>query len=368
MNNPPSHYKPRPMEIELIRSMTRRPLTTRESKKLDKLLAVPPDAKDAFIIKTASEWLKTTEKPNYDTMLFGEFWHEGELCFLFADTNVGKSILAVQIGDAISRGEPVPGFRMRPQPQTVLYFDFELSARQFEQRYTSEANGNYRFSPNFYRVVFNPDATNARKFATYADYVNNALENVLTASGARIIIIDNISCLRTGTEAAAGAIRLMRNLREIKNKYGLSVLVLAHTPKRNPARPVTRNDLQGSKMLINFADSAFAIGESKTHTGMRYLKQIKQRSTAETYGAANVCLCHIIKPQNFLQFQFTGPGIESTHLLPYTEEQRQNMEARILQLRQQGLSLRQIAAKTGISYSTINRTLNRVDRDEKAGI
>ena len=368
MNNPPSHYKPRPMEIELIRSMTRRPLTTRESKKLDKLLAVPPDAKDAFIIKTASEWLKTTEKPNYDTMLFGEFWHEGELCFLFADTNVGKSILAVQIGDAISRGEPVPGFRMRPQPQTVLYFDFELSARQFEQRYTSEANGNYRFSPNFYRVVFNPDATNARKFATYADYVNNALENVLTASGARIIIIDNISCLRTGTDAAAGAIRLMRNLREIKNKYGLSVLVLAHTPKRNPARPVTRNDLQGSKMLINFADSAFAIGESKTHTGMRYLKQIKQRSTAETYGAANVCLCHIIKPQNFLQFQFTGPGIESTHLLPYTEEQRQNMEARILQLRQQGLSLRQIAAKTGISYSTINRTLNRVDRDEKAGI
>ncbi|HZY35468.1 MAG TPA: AAA family ATPase [Mucilaginibacter sp.] len=357
----------RPAEIELIRSMSHKPLTTRQSQKLDAFLQAPPDASYAFIIKTAAEWLKTTDKPNYDTMLFGEFWHEGELCFLFADTNVGKSILAVQIGNAISRGEPIPGFRMRPLPQTVLYFDFELSALQFEKRYTNDANGYYKFSPNFYRVVFNPEAGGDRKFATYADYVNNALENLLTTSEARIIIIDNITCLRTGTEAAAGAIRLMRNLQTLKNKYSLSVLVLAHTPKRNPARPVTRNDLQGSKMLINFADSAFAIGESQTQAGMRYLKQIKQRSTEETYGAANVCLCHIIKPQNFLQFQFTGNSHEAGHLLPYTEQQRQNLEARIVQLHRQGLSLRQIAAQTGLSYSTISRTINRVEREEKGG-
>jgi hypothetical protein len=367
MNNRPPTYQPRPMEIELIRTMAHRPLTTRESQKLGKLLESPPDAKDAFIIKTGNEWLKTTEKPNYDTMLFGEFWYDGELCFLFADTNVGKSVLAVQIGNAISRGEPIPGFRCRAQPQTVLYFDFELSARQFEQRYTNDVNGNYRFSPNFYRVVFNPEATNARKFATYADYVNNALENILTVSEARIIIIDNITCLRTGTEAAAGAIRLMRSLQQMKNRYGLSILVLAHTPKRNPARPVTRNDLQGSKMLLNFADSAFAIGESQTQVRVRYLKQIKQRSTEETYGPANVCMCHIIKPQNFLQFQFTGSSNEAMHLLPYTEQQRQNLEVRVLQLHQQGLSVRQIANQTSISFSTVARTIKRLERQEKGG-
>ena len=357
----------RPPEIELIRSMSQKPLTTTQSKKLDALLQAPPDATDAFIIKTAAEWLKTTEKPNYDTMLFGEFWYEGELCFLFADTNVGKSILAVQIGNAISRGEPIPGFRMRPQPQTVLYFDFELSARQFEKRYTSDVQGYYKFSPNFYRVVFNPEATNARKFATYADYVNNALENILTVSEARIIIIDNITCLRTGTQAAAGAIRLMRSLQQIKNRYGLSILVLAHTPKRNPARPVTRNDLQGSKMLLNFTDSAFAIGESQTQARMRYLKQIKQRSTEETYGPTNVCMCHIIKPQNFLSFQFTGSSNEAAHLLPYTEQQRQNIETRILQHHQQGLSIRQIAAQTGISFSTAARTIKRLEKQEDGG-
>jgi hypothetical protein len=39
------------------------------------------------------------------------FWYEGELCILFADSNLGKSILAVQIGNSINTGiatEPFP--------------------------------------------------------------------------------------------------------------------------------------------------------------------------------------------------------------------------------------------------------------------
>jgi hypothetical protein len=43
-------------------------------------------------------------------------------------------------------------------------------------------------------------------------------------------------------------------------------------------RPLSANDLQGSKMLINFCDSAFAIGKSSNDKDLRYLKQIKQRS------------------------------------------------------------------------------------------
>jgi len=32
----------------------------------------------------------------------------------------------------------------------------------------------------------------------------------------------------------------------------LSILALAHTPKRDQHNPITKNDLQGSKMLITF--------------------------------------------------------------------------------------------------------------------
>ena len=58
-------------------------------------------------------------------------------------------------------------------------------------------------------------------------------------------------------------------MKALKSKYGLSILVLAHTPKRDSGKPLGRNDLQGSKMIINFCDSAFAIGESAKNIGWR---------------------------------------------------------------------------------------------------
>jgi hypothetical protein len=295
-------------------------------------------------------------------MLFDSFWHEGELCILFADTNVGKSVLAVQIGDSISRGEPIDNFKMTAVKTSVLYFDFELTTKQFEVRYKGDNYGNYYFDAKFCRAVLNPDATSARKFGSYAEYINNALENTIITTKAKILIIDNITCLHTGTESASSALKLMQNLQRIKNKYKLSILVLAHTPKRNPARPISRNDLQGSKMLINFCDSAFAIGESQSVPGTQYIKQIKQRSSAEAYGEDKICLCRIIKPFHFLYFEFTGYGHETDHLLHYTEQQRKKAEARVAQLHTQGKSLRQIAGEINLSHTTIARIIKRLER------
>ncbi|PJJ79219.1 AAA family ATPase [Mucilaginibacter auburnensis] len=353
----------RPLEIELIRSMNHRILTKKEEKTLDRLLEPPPDSKDAFIIRKAAEWVNEGRQQQQDT-LFGDFWYRHELCILFADTNVGKSILAVQIGDSLSKGQPMPEFGGSSTPEKVLYFDFELSAQQFGKRYSSNTYGIYPFDDNFYRVVLNPYSTSAKKFATYADYINNAIENAIISTGARNLIIDNITCLRTGTEAAAAAVSLMRNLQNIKTQYALSILVLAHTPKRNPAKPVTRNDLQGSKMLINFADSAFAIGESQTTSGLRYLKQIKQRSGQEIYGAGNVCLCRIVKPYNFLKFEFEANAAEALHLTPYTEQQRRHTENHIAQLHARGMSLGQIAAETNMPKATVFRIVKRVSEVE----
>jgi hypothetical protein len=357
-----AHLSARPAEIELIRSMAHKPLTAKQNNQLNEFLRSPADSKDAFIMKPAVDWLQApTDNHDATATLFGDFWYQGELAIMFADTNVGKSILAVQIGDSLSRGEAIPGFSAARKPEKVLYFDFELSAAQFRKRYSSDSYDNYNFAPGFTRLVFNPDAEGQRKFASYADYLNNAIENVLVTSKARVLIIDNITCLRSGTEAAASAVSLMSKLQAIKQQYGLSILVLAHTPKRNPAKPISRNDLQGSKMLINFADSAFAIGESQTTPDLRYLKQIKQRSGQQIYGYDNVCLCRMVKPYNFLHFEFTGQSPEANHLLHYTEQQRKLTEDRIAQLHNQGKTLRAISAEAGISYATVFRLVKRLE-------
>jgi len=357
-------YPSRPAEIELIRDMARGVLTAKQKKKLMEEIPPKPDRKDAFIIRTAADWLTPGANSSSPDQLFGDFWYRGEVSILFADTNVGKSILAVQIGNALASGQPIERLGAQLPAEQVLYFDFELSAAQFEARYTSNTNGAYAFHKNFYRVVLNPDSTGEGRFKNYGEYMNNALENIIITTKARILILDNITCLRNTTQAAESAIALMRNLQALKNRYQLSILVLAHTPKRNAARPITRNDLQGSKMLLNFADSAFAIGESQTTPGLRYLKQIKQRSGIEHYGKENICLGRIVKQGSFLKFDFEGFDPEAAHLMHYTQQHRRDMEERILQLHKQGHSVRAISAQTKVYYTSVHRLIKKFEKEE----
>ncbi|QEM12167.1 helix-turn-helix domain-containing protein [Mucilaginibacter rubeus] len=150
----------------------------------------------------------------------------------------------------------------------------------------------------------------------------------------------------------------MKELKKLKTRHGISILVLAHTPKRNPRLPLSRNDLQGSKMLINFYDSAFAMGESHSAPGQRYLKQIKQRSTAETYGADNICLAQLERHNGFLKFIFTGKDCEKNHLRDTSRQERERMNLEAKKLSDEGLSQRQIAERLGMSVGSVNRMLN----------
>ena len=91
-----------------------------------------------FKIQSANDWINQAKRTPIPKCLFAEFWHEGEICILFADSNLGKSILAVQIADSISKNKKIGGFKLETIKQQVLYFDFELSAKQFEVRYAEK--------------------------------------------------------------------------------------------------------------------------------------------------------------------------------------------------------------------------------------
>lgn len=312
-----------------------------------------------FKVQSANQWIEVAKTRPIPKMLFSEFWFEDELCILFADTNLGKSILAVQIGDSISRGIAIPGFKLETGAQKILYFDFELSDKQFETRYSNQYKQHFDFPIYFERAEISTDAVLPENFTNIEDYLNHSFERAIIETGAKILIIDNLTYLRNETEKAKDALPLMKHLKALKSKYGLSILALAHTPKRDLTKPITRNDLQGSKMLINFCDSSFAIGESTSDTNLRYLKQIKQRNTESIYDADNVCVCQISKPYNFLQFEFVAFGTEREHLKLFTEKDKASIIEKTKELSQQGRSQRQIAAELSISLGTVNKYLKK---------
>ena len=317
-----------------------------------------------FVVKSASVWSEEARSKPIPKMLFDRFWYEGEVCILFADTNLGKSILAIQLAVSISLGQRITGFMLEALKQLVLYLDFELTDKQFEARYSNNFQDHFfklGSNESLLRAEINPESDLPKGFTDFESYLCHSMELELVRTGAKVLIIDNITYLGTDTEKAKGALPLMKHLQKLKKHYGLSILVLAHTPKRDMSKPITKNDIQGSKMLSNFCDSSFAIGASAQDPQVRYLKQVKQRQTEECYGAENVVLCQINKPFNFLQFEFIGFSTEREHLRQVAEGEREQQIREAYELKRQGLSNGSIGARFGVSEAAVRKWLQKYD-------
>lgn len=310
-------------------------------------------------VRTANQCIEDAKSKPIPRMLFAEFWHEGELAVLFADTNIGKSILGVQIGNNVTRNNSSPVFAMTADAQVCLYLDFELSDKQFQQRYSVNFENEYQFSNRFYRVEINPDFSD---FNHFEEILKAEIEALILKIQAKVLIVDNLTYLKTqSTDTAKEALPLMKFLKELKNRHDLSILALAHTPKRDNTRPLTVNDLAGSKHLSNFADAIFAIGQSEKGPELRYIKQVKARATEKLYDSDNVIVCRLAKPSNFLGFEFVEYGCEHEHLKARTESQHQEINIEIVTLKESepNLNNAEIARRLGVNKMKVGRVLDR---------
>jgi len=306
-----------------------------------------------FTVKSANQVIMDAKNRPPRRRLFGQLWFEGENNILFSDTNLGKTILAYQIANSISSGRSILGLAMEAPAQKVAYCDFELSEMQFLKRYSGDDGSIYKFSPNLLRVEIDPDAECPQGYS-FEDYLKMSLEKVAVDHGVKIFVIDNITYLNNETEKASFALPMMRWLKDFRRKYDLSILILAHTPKRDPSRPITKNDLAGSRMTMNFCDASFAIGGSTKGSQIRYIKEIKQRNEPFRYDSDNVIVCAVEKLNNFLQFRFVEYGCERDHL---TATQRDEEIRRAKELKSQGKTQRAIAKEMNMSPGKVNGLL-----------
>lgn len=312
-----------------------------------------PENVGVMSIKTANRTILEASLLPIPRALWDCFWYEGELSCLFADSNVGKSILAVQIADRIARTD------------NVLYMDFELSEKQFQLRYTNEYGNLYIFPEKLYRVSLD---CNSLLDANFEEAIINSIEQMALQTDCKIFIVDNLTYLCCAMEKGDAAGRLMIQLNNLKKRYELSILVLAHTPKRSLDCPITSNDLAGSKRLYNFFDSVFAIGKSAQDSGLRYVKQLKVRYGTFSHDADNVIVYEIDKVDAFLQFVFRGYSTEKEHLKKLGENESNQRDCLILQLSQSGKSVREIASQVNCGKSTVSRIIQRSKEDRKATV
>jgi hypothetical protein len=279
--------------------------------------------------------------------LFGSLWAEGEMAYLFAEDGAGKSILAVQIAQSIATGMPIKGFDLEIDPQPVLLIDTELSDYQFNARYPHGVPGNVN------RRTFEENQQVAL-YKAELELVVEQIENEARAINAKVIMLDNLSALTSMVDLTKTeySIRLMGLFNEVKRR-GFSLLIIDHTKKpfkEGNFKPISKHDLQGSKMKSNLADSAFSIGMSCQGEKIRYVKALKIRSFDFDYGAKSVATIELLK--NPLRFEYLGRAAEYEHV--------DDRSCQMLRMVDEGKTQQEIGTRFGIKQQAVSKQLAKL--------
>lgn len=250
------------------------------------------NASDIFDFKSMNDVVSESIEPT--KKLIGDLVYPEEVTMLFGKSGVGKTHLANQWANSISKGIDLDlgnGIVLKNEcePIKVVFYDFELSQKQVQQRFDSECE-----FENFTRATLKR-----------GEYINDEPKEVVEIlkagakrEGAKCIIIDNISAISGDIETSKKAVPFMQALMKLAKDEKYTVIVIAHTPKLKEFTPIVLENLAGSNKVNQLTDGAVAIGKANTDNGQEvYIIHLKGRNGAKTYHKGNV-IQSLIKKQN----------------------------------------------------------------------
>lgn len=301
-------------------------------------------------LRRAGEFLNTRKRFKPAAMLFDEFWREGELALMFGAAGTGKSVLAVQVGDALARGRPLAGFRMPTGRRRVLLVDLDLSDAQFEARYThAEADG----GPP---LVYQPPESLFRgrpADAETAEGLTEWLRAVVAENRIQVVIIDSLSAIKNTLDGTRETLGLMRRLKCLAAELGISMLVVNEALYERRGG-VSEADLGRSRVLCSLADSVFAIGFTGHRGSSRYVVQTRARSSALFWSERNAPVGNIeVLERGLLGFRFDD------RFAAKPDEALRKLICRVRKLRSSGMTNDAAARELGISKSAASRLYRR---------
>ena len=139
-------------------------------------------------VKPANDWIVDSLNSPDPKTFFHDLIVQYENTVIFAASNVGKSILAIQIAEHIARTEK------------ILYIDLELSSKQFQMRYTDTSTGEVHIFPsNFIRAEIDPELIMG------ADLEQEILDSIEEAAlqGISYFVVDNLTFICNDSEKGA---------------------------------------------------------------------------------------------------------------------------------------------------------------------
>ena len=267
--------------------------------------------------------------------LYPDIVLEGDLCIIFGQSGIGKTIFAMQIARYIAESG-----------KRLLYVDCEMTPRQLGNRYKTP-----NFPPTFLRAEMDREHP--------AEDVLKGIEEVAVANHVEVVFIDNITALGQSLDRSADAGALMASLNTLKKKYNWTLVVLNHVPKMFSGNvPLSLSAMQGSAKINQLIDDAIGLAQSCIDSNLVYVKQCKWRNGELTMGADHVAVYERCKDEDGnLGFISRGFGTEQEHLSIENSNEREEMKARVRELSNKGMTQTAIANQLSISQSKVSRLL-----------
>lgn len=303
---------------------------------------------NAFKVRTFKEVI--TDKNNFKEpgTVLGDFIKEGELSVIGVAANSSETAFCYDIAFANASGlchweEPVSD-----KIRKTLCVDFELSDSQIARRYANV--------PDFASCsVRRAHPVSSAHGCSPEDTIRN-IEKLVEENRPELVIIDDLGALTGNAVSVSVVKKTMEGLNHIRESFGLTMILVAHFRKRNGRNPIEISDIEGSPVICNYTDSIVAIGSSVEGTEIKYLKQLKTRSTQKMSEVVVMCLEDV----PWLHFDFIRFDDEFNHLVN-SQKSRSTitdfMGENIVRLNSEGFSIRSIAEMLGLSKSVVGRFL-----------
>lgn len=186
-------------------------------------------------MKKLSDYQETTTKKDF---IVKDLLKSNGLYFLVARPKVGKSLLALQLAESIATGKQFLGFETKSSP--VLYISTEMNFAQIIERIKIM---NLQFNDE--NFCFIEQEYNKRKLNLYDLQLD--FQNFHEESNGKLVIIDMLYGIDFNVNYDLNNYQdisqnIIPKLRELCNKYNLTILFIHHLNKNNTSLGSTALD------------------------------------------------------------------------------------------------------------------------------
>ena len=200
---------------------------------------------------------------------------------VFGPAKSGKTIFTENLLLSLAAGtESFLGDKIYSPTKRVLIVSLEEFYRNRTARNKKQIESfteRFQLDPSWSEEVFIVDDSFPRYIHSDKDWI--LLEREIQRIMPSVVVIDSLTRLTTDSiEDSVVASRIMKKLRELTHKFGITVIVIHHSQKLEN-KPITIASVAGSRVVGQELD--FMIGVNRTINNIRYIKDVAYRYASD---------------------------------------------------------------------------------------